>query len=233
MAVMRIHKTANYTVMSNHHFKEKGMSLKAKGLLSLMLSLPDDWNYSVSGLVKLSKDGKDSVMSALGELEDFRYLERIRTIDKKGRFSGIEYHIYEEPQAENPIAVKQKADKQQEGKTNAETPQLLNTNKLNTFELNIELLNTKVKNQTLRNLYIDYIHMRDVIESPITQRGLSMLIDRVDRLSNFNISKSKKLLETAIINNWKNVYLPSEEAEEEKEVNPQLTELKRFYMEEE
>lgn len=232
MAVMRIHKTANYTVMSNHHFKEKELSLKAKGLLSLMLSLPDDWNYSIAGLVKLSKDGKDSIMSALGELEDFRYLERIRTTDKKGRFSGIEYHIYEEPQAGKPIADKQREDNQQEGKTKAETPPLLNTNKLNTFELNIELLNTKIKDNTLRNLYIDYIHMRDVINSPITQRGLNMLIDRVDRLSNFDKTKAKKLLETAIINNWKNVYLPTSE-EEEKEVNPQLTELKRFYLEDE
>ena len=73
MSIIRVHKTANYTVMSNNHFKEKQMSLKAKGLLSLMLSLPDDWNYSVSGLVKLSKDGKDSVMSALAELETFGY----------------------------------------------------------------------------------------------------------------------------------------------------------------
>ena len=76
MSVIRIHKNSNFTVMSNYHFKEKKMSLKAKGLLSLMLSLPDDWNYSVSGLVTLSKDGKDSVMSALGELETFGYLER-------------------------------------------------------------------------------------------------------------------------------------------------------------
>jgi hypothetical protein len=215
--------------MSNNHFKEKDMSLKAKGLLSLMLSLPDDWNYSVSGLVRLSKDGKDGVMSALGELESFRYLERIRTTDKKGRFSGIEYHIYEIPQPEKPIADNPISVKQNEEKANAEKPPQLNTNKLNTFELNIELLNTKVKNNTLRNLYIDYIHMRDTINSPITQRGLATLIDRVDRLSVFNVSKAKKLLETAIINNWKNVYLPTDE-EETEVINPELTELKRFYM---
>ena len=86
MSVVRVHKTKNFTVMSNYHFKEKEMSLKAKGLLSLMLSLPDSWNYSVSGLVKLSKDGKDGVMSALSELEKFgyfllfsdRYLDQLR-----------------------------------------------------------------------------------------------------------------------------------------------------------
>lgn len=110
MSVIRVHKTANYTVMSNYHFKEKKMSLKSKGLLSLMLSLPDDWNYSVSGLVTLSKDGKDSVMSALAELEKFGYLKRDRTINDKGQFSGIEYNIYEIPQTDFPISENPMSD---------------------------------------------------------------------------------------------------------------------------
>lgn len=136
MSVIRVNKTSNYTVLSNYHFKEKGMSLKAKGLLSLMLSLPDDWNYSISGLVKLSKDGKDSVMSALAELEAFGYLLRKKTTNSKGQFSGIEYNIYEQPQMENPIAEKLKADKQQAEKRNAEKPPQLNTNSLNTNNIN-------------------------------------------------------------------------------------------------
>ena len=93
MSVIRIHKTNNFTVMSNFHFKEKKMSLKAKGLLSLMLSLPENWNYSVSGLVRLSKDGKDNVMSALQELEKFGYLTRQQQFNAKGQFSGIEYNM--------------------------------------------------------------------------------------------------------------------------------------------
>ena len=107
MSLFRIHKTKDFTIMSNTHFKERGMSLKAKGLLSLMLSLPDDWNYNIKGLCALSKDGKDSVMSALAELEQFGYLSRTREIDSKGRFSGIRYDIFETPQQENPIAEKQ------------------------------------------------------------------------------------------------------------------------------
>lgn len=128
MSIIRIHKTANFTVMSNYHFKEKAMSLKAKGLLSLMLSLPDDWNYSVSGLCKLSKDGKDSVMSALAELEKFGYLSRSRKVDDKGRFSGIEYDIYEAPQMHNPVADNQKQEKQNAAKPPAGKRNLLNTN---------------------------------------------------------------------------------------------------------
>ena len=131
MSVFRVNKTKNYSIISNFHFKEKKMSLKAKGLLSLMLSLPDDWNYSVSGLVALSKDGKDSVMSALNELEKFGYLIRTRVVNEKGQFNGVEYNIFEEPQTEIPIAEKQNSEKQKAGKQNSEKPQLLNTNKIN------------------------------------------------------------------------------------------------------
>lgn len=97
MAVFRVHKNENYTVLSNYHFKEKGLSLKAKGLLSLMLSLPEDWDYSVAGLVTLSKDGRDSVNGALKELEQFGYLKRSQAIDERGKFSGYNYEIFEQP----------------------------------------------------------------------------------------------------------------------------------------
>ncbi len=242
MSVIRVHKNANYTVMSNHHFKEKKMSLKAKGLLSLMLSLPDDWNYSVSGLVTLSKDGKDSVMAALAELEKFGYLTRNKKTNSKGQFSGIEYNIFEEPQGDNPSAEKQNAENQNSEKQHAENPPQLNTNKLNTNNINNtnelipkelrEVLNYSVVNEDIRKLYFDYVDMRISMNMPLTKRGLEMLIARCDRLSNFNVRVQKVLLETAIINNWKNVYLPKEE--EVKEANREvLDELKSFYFDEE
>lgn len=74
--IFRVERTKNYTVMSNHHFKNKNLSLKAKGLLSLMLSLPDDWNYNMHGLASLSRDGIDSVRSAIKELEHYGYVQR-------------------------------------------------------------------------------------------------------------------------------------------------------------
>lgn len=243
MSVVRVHKNANFTIMSNHHFKEKKMSLKAKGLLSLMLSLPEDWNYSISGLVTLSKDGKDSVMSALGELETFGYLERTRMINSKGQFSGIEYNIYEEPQTKNPVEENPILDNPILGYTNAENPPQLNTNKLNTNNNKIiKESNTKVDidifedilkdvvNVDLRNLYVDYIEMRRIKNKPLTKRGLKMLITRCERLSNFNIREQKQMLEAAIINNWNSVYILNE-IKEEREENKQrkLTELKEFY----
>lgn len=247
MSIMRVHKTKNFTVMSNHHFKEREMSLKAKGLLSLMLSLPDDWNYSISGLVTLSKDGKDSVMSALAELEKFGYLKRDRTTDSKGRFAGVEYNIYEEPQKDIPVADNQNSEKQNEDNQNSENPLQLNTNKIkdlnnkelkesNTKEgelnrLAIEDTLSEIKDYELKNLYIDYIEMRKGINSPLTKRGLEMLITRCERLSDFNTSIQKALLETAIINNWRNVYTPR--AEEKIGRDGRLEELKKFYVSDE
>lgn len=131
MAVIRINKTSDYTVMSNSHFREREMSLKAKGLLSLMLSLPDNWDYSIAGLVTLSKDGKDGVMNALAELEDLKYLKRTRMVDEKGRFSGYDYDIFEHPYAENPCEEKPYAEK-----PNTENPPQLNTKESNTKESN-------------------------------------------------------------------------------------------------
>lgn len=126
MAVIRVNKTADYTVISNTHFKEKEMSLKAKGLLSLMLSLPDDWNYSIAGLVTLSKDGRESVISALNELEQFGYLRRTKALDEKKRFAGYDYDIYEKPQTEKPFT-----ENPNTGNTKTENPKQLNNKKSN------------------------------------------------------------------------------------------------------
>lgn len=232
MSVFRVNKTKNYSIISNFHFKEKKMSLKAKGLLSLMLSLPDDWNYSVSGLVALSKDGKDSVMSALNELEKFGYLIRVKTTNEKGQFAGVEYNIFEEPQAEIPIAEKQNSEKQKAGKQNSEKPSLLNTNKINNLNnKNIYNINNyteildRVGNDRLRNLYCSFLDNRARMNDPLTTKGLELLIERVRELAGLNIERQESLLKTAIINNWKNVYLKEEEPVE----NEVLNQLRGIY----
>lgn len=97
MGVFRVDKTKNYTVMSNYHFRDKRLSFKAKGLLSFMLSLPDDWDYSVQGLITTAKDGRDSVTSGLKELEHYGYLKR-EAIREKGIIKDWNYIIYEQPE---------------------------------------------------------------------------------------------------------------------------------------
>lgn len=97
MPVIRVKKDANYTTMSNYHLRDKTLSLKAKGLLSMFLSLPKDWTYSVRGLVAISKEGADGILSGLKELEAAGYLERHRLRDEHGRLGDSEYSIFETP----------------------------------------------------------------------------------------------------------------------------------------
>lgn len=97
MAVFRVEKTRDYTVMSNFHLKDKSLSLKSKGLLTMILSLPDDWNYTTRGLAAICKEGVDSISSALRELETAGYLIRRRLRDVKGKITDTEYTIFERP----------------------------------------------------------------------------------------------------------------------------------------
>ena len=105
MSIMRIHKSKDYTVISNYHFKEKDMSLKAKGLLSLMLSLPNDWDYSIGGLCTICKENETAIRNTLKELEDFKYLIRTRKQNEKGQFE-YDYHIFEKPNSDEPLEEK-------------------------------------------------------------------------------------------------------------------------------
>ena len=102
MAVFRVQKTQNYTIMSNHHLRNKALSLKSKGLLSLMLSLPEDWDYTTRGLASICKEGVDSVCATVRELEAAGYIIRRRVRDKNGQMRGMEYTVLEEPQPPQP-----------------------------------------------------------------------------------------------------------------------------------
>lgn len=116
MAVFRIEKTNDYTTMSNHHLKNEKLSLKAKGLLSLMLALPENWNYSKKGLISICKEGKAVIESTLNELKDNHYL----TIEEQrieGKFDYV-YNIFEEPYTEKPSTVKPNTENQPQLNTN-------------------------------------------------------------------------------------------------------------------
>ena len=137
MAVFRIDKTRDYTVMSNHHLRNTELSLKAKGLLSLMLSLPENWDYTTKGLAAICKDGIDSISSCIRELEKHGYIIRERMRNEKGQLTTIEYTILEQPkntppEREKPIRENPVLD----------IPAQLNTNILNKKELNTDISNT-------------------------------------------------------------------------------------------
>ena len=137
MAVFRIDKTRDYTVMSNHHLRNTELSLKAKGLLSLMLSLPDNWDYTTKGLARICKDGVDSICAAVRELEEHGYVIRERVREANGQLGSIEYTILEQPaepspERENPVQVKPILEKPVLGKPEQENPAQSNKDKSNT-----------------------------------------------------------------------------------------------------
>ena len=98
MAVFRVERNKDYTVMSNHHLRNKELSLKAKGLLSQMLSLPENWDYTLAGLSRINRESIDAIRTAVWELEKAGYITRRQGRDKKGKMTAIEYTIYEQPQ---------------------------------------------------------------------------------------------------------------------------------------
>ena len=137
MAVFRIDKTRDYTVMSNHHLRNTVLSLKAKGLLSLMLSLPDNWDYTTKGLACICKDGVDSICAAVRELEEHGYVIRERVRGANGQLGSIEYTILEQPaepspERENPVQVKPILENPVLGKPEQENPAQSNKDKSNT-----------------------------------------------------------------------------------------------------
>ena len=126
MAVFRVEKNHSYTVMANHHLRDERLSLKSKGLLSLILSLPDDWRISIEGMTQFSSDGKDAIRSAIRELTDAGYITRAQTHSEAGTFSGYDYIVHETPAA-SPSSGFPTMEK-----PTTENPTLRNTERLST-----------------------------------------------------------------------------------------------------
>ena len=132
MAVFRVEKNKGYTVMSNHHLRNKELSLKAKGLLSQMLSLPEDWDYTLAGLSLINREKIDAIREAVRELENAGYIQRSRERDEKGRLRGTTYVIYEQPpKLDLPTLEKPTLEKPTLEKPMLEKPTLENPTQLN------------------------------------------------------------------------------------------------------
>ena len=148
MAVFRVEKTKDFTVMSNFHLRDVELSLKAKGLLSLMLSLPEDWDYTTKGLACICKDGVDSITSALKELENHGYLTRQRTRYENGRLGDITYTIHEKP-----VGQKEKEELPEQEKPKRENPRQVNPEQVELKQEKPAQLNTELSNTEGLNTY--------------------------------------------------------------------------------
>ena len=132
MAVFRVEKNHSYTVMANHHLRDERLSLKSKGLLSLILSLPDDWRISIDGMTQFSADGKDAIRSAIRELTDAGYITRAQTHSEAGTFSGYDYIVHETPAA-SPSSGFPTMEKPTTENPTTENPTQRNTEELSTI----------------------------------------------------------------------------------------------------
>ena len=163
MAVFRVERTGDYTVMSNFHLKDKRLSLKAKGLLSQMLSLPDDWDYTLSGLSYINRESKDAIRSAVNELETAGYIRRRQTTDASGKFAANEYTIFERPIEGEPML----------DKPLSENPITVNPSAVNPLPENPTQLNTKKSNTQKQNTHgasTDSIPFRETAAAQLPER---------------------------------------------------------------
>ena len=172
MGVFRVNKNRNYTVMSNVHLRDKALPLKAKGLLSLMLSLPEDWDYSMRGLAKLSADGLDSTRAAVKALERSGYVVRRQLYDARGRFSNNEYTVFEIPQPSSPssdlpLTGKPSTEKPSSDAPLSEKPSQLNTEQVITQERNTDLNNYQSINLDGMDRMDERERYREIIEENI------------------------------------------------------------------
>ena len=139
MAVFRVERNTGYTVMSNHHLRNKDLTLKAKGLLSQMLSLPEDWDFTLAGLSYINRESVDAIRTAIWELEKAGYIKRYQGRDERGKMTAIEYVIYEQPQPlldlpilENPTTDNPILENPTSDKPTSENPTQINKDILNT-----------------------------------------------------------------------------------------------------
>ena len=163
MAVYRVQRTRDYTVMSNYHLKDKGLTLKSKGLLSMILSLPEEWNYTTRGLASICKEGVDAIGSALKELETAGYIVRRQLRGANGRITDTEYIIYEQPQPKKPDMLPPDVVS-----PDTENPDMVRPDMEKPAELNIEKSNTQKQN--IYGSSTDSIPFRDCAADCLPER---------------------------------------------------------------
>ena len=183
MAIFRVEKNKNYTVMSNWHLRDKNLSLKAKGLLSFMLSLPDDWDYSLNGLVKVLKENETSINTALKELKKYGYLKVEKLLPNQTKSARIEYiyNIFENPYQQQSV---QNQDIENLG---VEIQGVENQTQINTNKQNTKKINTKEYYGEYQNVFFTEEQYQK-----LTKEFSKDYQERIQRLDDYMQSTGKK-----------------------------------------
>lgn len=222
MAVIRTIKNENYTTICNTHLRDKNLSLKAKGLLSMILSLPDKWHYSVKGLEGICKESKNTINSVLNELEDNNYLVRKRRYCN-GKISEWEYIIFEnsENHDEELLHLKNEDIENEdieiqdiENRDVYKITKELNTKELNTNEykeknIKKESVNSVIaeytENKDLQDALHDFVDMRTKVRKPLTVRAMKLSLNELDKLAVDDVTKIA-IVNQSIVHSWLTFY---------------------------
>lgn len=204
--VLRAEKTKDYTTMCNHHLKNKEMSLKAKGLLSMILSLPDDWTYTVNGLVSICKESETAIKSALKELKELGYLVVTRERRADGKFEYI-YTVYEKPQDVKPEVEKPQVENPPMDNPPMENhPLYKNTNILNTNILNIKDKKVYFPNDDkLNETFKDFVEFRRKIKKPMADKAVQLAINELNELTQ-DRNEMIDIINQSILKGWQSFY---------------------------
>lgn len=228
MSVIRVNKTKNYTVMSNEHLNDKRLSLKAKGLLSVMLSLPDTWDYSISGLVAICKESETAVKSTLNELKSCGYLVVTKKMPNETESGRIEYvyDIFEHTQTGKQLVEKQGVENlgvESLGVENVlqSSTKESSTDKSNTDESNTnnkkkegkragydEIIDSYTENGELRSAIVEFVKMRKMMKKPLTNKGLSLLLTSKKGLDGLASTDAEKIdiVNQTIMHSWQGFF---------------------------
>ncbi|MGN0162269.1 MAG: helix-turn-helix domain-containing protein [Candidatus Ornithomonoglobus sp.] len=211
----RISNKYNYTVISNTCIRDKNLSLKAKGLHTLMMSLPDNWEYSIRGLTAICKESKTAVMSALRELIDAGYVKRVKIQSAGNGFHKWIYSIYEAPQSGSPGAENPCSENPNAENPNAENPcaenrtqinkDIINKDKLNKDVQSIDDVLAKIQNKKLEEALREFLKMRRERKKPIGAAALKMLVKKLCEMADDPDTRAR-IVEQSVRNGWLDIY---------------------------
>lgn len=225
MAFLRKEHKENYTCISNDVFKSD-LSLKARGMLCTMLSLPDDWEFSENGLQAILKDGQTSVRSAIKELESAGFLSRTRERDENGRMGKCVWIVCDYPRFENPNLVNSNLGNEPQLSTKEQSTDKSSTNKKkeSTRAGYDEIIADYTENGELRSSLMEFVKMRKMMKKPLTDRALSLLLTSKKGLDGLASTDAEKIdiVQQSIMRGWMG-FFPLKDREAKKNTVPRET----------
>lgn len=199
-------KNESYSLISYHALRNKNLSLKAKGLYAVLSSLPKNWVFSVAGLVAICKESKNTIYAILKELEGNGYIKRQQKND--GRFGNVEYEILSAPYPKNPYPKNSDTGNSTQLYNTINNKMLINNNikKINKETSSLfDYIESLSFSSSLKNALVNFVEMRESIKAPLSKKSLSMIITKLNKLSD-DEEEQVEILEKSIINCWKDVF---------------------------